>query len=152
VAITDVALLNEAGAQRTVFDHGERMRVRFAYAWESTVEAPHFIVAVTRSDGVACCSYSSDLDGASLPPVARSATVELLTPPLALVSELYSVEILVRERGSQKLLGAATAGRFHVRDPMVDAPFGVFREPGRWEVLRPSLAERGDAVPVRVAS
>jgi lipopolysaccharide transport system ATP-binding protein len=135
VTITDVAILDESGAPRAVFDHGERMRLRLDYRIRGAVEAPNFIVAFVRSDGVACCSYSSELDGLALAPSSGSGTLELLTPPLSLVSELYRIEILVRERGFQKLLCAQTAGSLHVRDALLDTHFGVFHEPGAWTCL-----------------
>jgi lipopolysaccharide transport system ATP-binding protein len=132
VAITDVAVMNDAGVQKSVFDHGERMRLRIDYAIKGPVRTASFVVAFVRSDGVACCSYASELDGMLVTPGADGGRIELRTPPLALVSENYRIEILVRERGFQKLLGAQVAASFHVRHPVLDMHFGVFHQPGEW--------------------
>jgi lipopolysaccharide transport system ATP-binding protein len=134
VTITGIEILDEARRPRTVFDHGERLRLRFEYQAAPSVEAPNFVVAFIRSDGVACCSYSSELDGVRVASRRGGGTVELLTPPTLLVSELYRAEILVREKGFQKLIGAQVAGAFHVRHPMLDMHFGVFHEPAAWTV------------------
>ena len=53
-------------------------------------------------------------------------------PPLLLVAGLYTVEILVRERGFQKLICAQFGATFHVRDELLDMHFGVYHEPGVW--------------------
>jgi lipopolysaccharide transport system ATP-binding protein len=142
VTITEVRIEDEAGAPRTVFAHGERMRLSFAYACRHDAPPPNFIVAFIRSDGVACCNYSSELDGLHLGAAPQDGQIELLTPPLSLVSELYTIEILVRERGFQRLLGATMAGTFHVRDDLLDLHFGVFHEAGQWTLARTETAAR----------
>jgi lipopolysaccharide transport system ATP-binding protein len=132
VAITEVALMNDAGAPQAVFDHGERMRLRIEYEMRRPAPTATFVAAFIRSDGVISCSYSSELDGLALAPGADGGRIELRTPPLALISENYRVEILVRERGRQELLGAHMGATFHVRHPMFDTHFGVFHEAGEW--------------------
>jgi len=134
VAITDVALMNDAGVSQSVFDHGERLRLRIDYELKSPTPTATFVVAFIRSDGVACCSYASELDGLIVRPGPNGGRIELRTPPLALISENYRIEILVRERGFQKLLGAQVGATFHVRDPVLDMHFGVFHEAGEWTV------------------
>lgn len=140
ISITDVAIADEAGRPRTVFDHGERLRLRIAYARaggaaaavDEAVDGAGFVVAFVRSDGVSCCSYSSELDGLSIDASSGGGVIDLLTPPLSLVSELYRIEVLVRAKGFQKLLCAQTGGTFHVRHPVLDPHFGVFHEAGDW--------------------
>jgi len=132
IGVTDVLLADEAGAPRSVFDHGERMRLRIEFKVLGAVEAPNFIIAFVRSDGVACCCYSTELDGVSVDVSGGAGTIDLLTPPLSLVAELYTIEILVREHGFQKLICAQFGATFHVRDPLLDMNFGVFHEAGEW--------------------
>lgn len=132
VVVTDVAMLDETGAPRTVFSHGEPMRLRIDYEVREPLDAPNLIVAIVRSDGVACCNFSTALDGAAIDPMPGRGRIELLTPPLTLVAELYKVEILVREKGFQRLLCGQHGGSFHVRDDVLDMHFGVFHEAGTW--------------------
>jgi lipopolysaccharide transport system ATP-binding protein len=132
IGITGVTVADEAGVPRSVFDHGERMRLRFEFKLARPVEAPNFVVAFVRSDGVACCCYSTELDGVSIDVSPGEGMVELLTPPLLLVAELYTIEILVRESGFQKLICAQLGATFHVRHPLLDINFGVFHEAGEW--------------------
>jgi lipopolysaccharide transport system ATP-binding protein len=142
--VTDVQLTNEAGARLTVVDHGERLRLRIALeALGPPVERPNLIVAFIRSDGVACCCYSTELDGVCVDLTGDQAVVELTTPPLLLVADLYTIEILVREQGFQRLVCAQIGATFHVRHPELDLNFGVFHQPGQWAgrgVARPALA------------
>jgi lipopolysaccharide transport system ATP-binding protein len=132
VAITEVALMDAAGAQKSVFDHGERLRVRIGYEILRPVRSPNFIIALLRSDGVACCNFSTALDGTAIDASPGAGVLELTTPPLSLVSEHYRIEILVRENGFKQLVCGQGGGAFHVRDPLLDMNFGVFHEPGSW--------------------
>lgn len=132
IVITDVALLNEAGEPTTVFEYGERMRLHLDYEVRGPVDDPNFILAFVRSDGVSCCNYNTKLDGVAISTRPGKGRLELLTPPLSLVSELYKVEILVRERGFGKLVCGQLGGSFHVSHPVLDMHFGVFHEPGVW--------------------
>jgi lipopolysaccharide transport system ATP-binding protein len=132
--LVEAETLDEHRRPRTVFDHGERLRLAFAYEAKAPIPAANFVVAFIRSDGVACCSYSTELDGLRLDLQPGAGRLELATPPLALVSDVYRIEVLVREAGFQKLLAAQSAGTFHVRDALLDSHFGVFHEPATWTV------------------
>jgi len=65
--------------------------------------------------------------------VSGKGTIELQTPPLKLVSEQYTIQILVREKGFQRLLCAQVGTSFHVRHPLFDTHFGVYHEPADWK-------------------
>jgi lipopolysaccharide transport system ATP-binding protein len=142
VRVTDIVLTDEAGNPRKVFDHGERMRIRLAYEAVRPLDAPNFIVAFVRSDGVECCNYSSEADHVAIDGSRGRGEVELVTPPLSLVSEAYTIHVLVREKGFQELLAAQVGTTFHVRHELYDTHFGVFHEPARW-------SQGGDAPAVR---
>ena len=133
IVITQCELLDDAGNPKTMFDHGERMRVRLSYETRGAVVDPNFMVVFMRADQVACCNYSTETDGASPARVDGKGVIELRTPPLSLVSELYTISILVREKGFQKLLCAQSGASFHVRHPLYDMHFGVFHEAAEWQ-------------------
>jgi lipopolysaccharide transport system ATP-binding protein len=133
ISITAVEILDEAGEPCTSFDYGRRMRLRMHYEMREPVESPNFSVAILRSDNVACCNYNTAMDHfptASAPP---RGVVELLTPPLKLVSELYSIQVLVWDPKFQRLYCAQVAKNFHVRDTMLSTQFGVFHEAAEWQ-------------------
>ena len=132
ILITDVTFSDEDGERRNVFDHGERMRIRVGFEMRSPVEDPSFILAFVRSDGVPCCNYSTELDRFEVEISDGVGEIELLTPPISLISELYTLEVIVRAQGFRELLGAQIGGTFHVRHPVFDLNFGVFHEPGEW--------------------
>src|SRR5262249_8127772 len=126
----------ENGYSKTVFDHGESMKIRLKYETRQPVESPNFIIAFIRSDGVACCNYSTEADGIHVDQVNGKGVIELHTPPLKLVAELYTIQIIVREKGYQKVLCAQIGSTFHVRHHLMDTHFGVFHEPAHqwlWE-------------------
>jgi lipopolysaccharide transport system ATP-binding protein len=135
ITITDVAVLREDGSATTVFDYGERMTVRIKYKAFRPVERPDFRVGLDRADEVHCCTYSSIDDGADIPVVRGEGMVELKTPPLKLVSDLYSVNVIVRERGHGRTLCAQIGGHVHVRHPeFASSGYGVFHEDANWSI------------------
>lgn len=132
IIITDFSLFDENNHAKNVFEHGEQVRLRFNYQTRYPVESPNFIVSFVRSDGVACCNYSTEADGFIIEKANGIGTVELTTPPLKLVAELYTIHILIREQGFQKILCAQIGSTFHIRHSLFDTHFGVFHEPAQW--------------------
>ena len=134
LTISGCEIIDEAGAPRTVFKLGERMTMRIKYQMRRPVDDPNFIVAFIRSDGVACCNFSSELDGVSMGRVSDDGVIELTSPPLKLVAEMYTISILVREKGFQQVLCGQMGGAFHVKDDLLNTHFGVFHESASWKV------------------
>jgi lipopolysaccharide transport system ATP-binding protein len=132
ILLTDIVLSDEKNHAKTVFDFGERMKLRLSYESRHPLEAPNFIIAFIRSDGVACCNYSTEADGIFINQVNGKGFIELITPPLKLVSELYTIHIIIRKKGFQDLLCAQIGSTFHIRHSLYDTHFGVFHEPAQW--------------------
>jgi lipopolysaccharide transport system ATP-binding protein len=138
IVLTDCRLLDGAAGERRLYDFGEPMRIRLDYETREPLVRPNFIVALTRSDGVAACNYSTETDGVDLGTLQGTGTVELRIPSLKLVSEMYTVSIVIREPGFGRVLCSQVGGTFHVRHALYDLHFGVFHEPGQWVVGTPS--------------
>ncbi len=135
VRVTNVEMLDEGGCKRSVYDHGERLRLRIHYEATRAVERPNFVVCFMRSDNTACCNYSSALDGLNLARLEPGrGVVELTTPPVKLVSEMYELHVLVWDETFEHLYCAQLADVFHVRHGLFDTSFGVFHESGRWQL------------------
>jgi lipopolysaccharide transport system ATP-binding protein len=134
VRVREIEVMDEAGGPKTVFEHGERMRLRLTYDACQRLDSPNFIVAFIRSDGVACCNYSNEADGVRLGALEGHGVLELVTPPLLLVAECYTIHVLVRAKGYQELLAAQIGSTFHVRHELFDPHFGVFHERALWTV------------------
>jgi len=133
IVITDVVFSNEHGRESGVFDHGERMNVHIRYKAYQRVERPDFRVGITRTDDVHCATFSSHADQVDIPFVEGEGVIELKTPPITLVSDLYSTSIVVRERGYGRIIAAQVGGSFHVRHPVFASnAYGVFHEAGQW--------------------
>ena len=135
IFITGCQLLDEQGKVRSVVDHGERTTLRLRYQTRRQVDEPNFIVAFIRSDGVAVCNYSTEVDGCKLGVVDGTGTLDLQLPPMKLVSEMYSISVLIREKGFQQILSGQTAGTFHVRHDLFNTHFGVFHEEASWRMV-----------------
>ena len=132
IILSDSQVLDAGGQPRKISEFGEPLRIRLTYQTRQPVEHPNVIVAVIRSDGVAACNYSTETDGVDLGTLDGSGTIELEIPPLKLVSEMYTISILIRERGFGRVLCSQAGGTFHTRHPLYDSHFGVFHEPARW--------------------
>lgn len=132
VSIVDFALISEDGTPKTVFDHGERMSLRLKYQARREIKRPNFIVAFIRSDGVACCNFTSSIDGLGLDRIEGTGAIEIVSPTIKLVAEMYTIQILVRENEFGSIVGAQIGSTFHVRDDLLDPNFGVFHEPASW--------------------
>jgi lipopolysaccharide transport system ATP-binding protein len=133
VTISAVAITDADGAPRTLFRHGERVRIRVRYSAREPVAEPHVLVSIARSDDLLCCNYSTQADGAGPTVLSGEGEIALLTPPLTLTADTYTVSVVIRQRGFARLLAAQRGGRFHVEHP-VFAPdvFGVFHDAGHW--------------------
>jgi lipopolysaccharide transport system ATP-binding protein len=132
ISITGMELFDEQGAPRTVFDHGQRMRIRMHYQMREAVECPNFNVAFIRSDNVSCCNYNTAMDGFATDGAGERGVIEMTTGPLRLVSDLYAIHVLVWDTKFQHLYCAQIGKNFHVRDALLSTQFGVFHEPAEW--------------------
>jgi len=141
VFIERCELTGRDGRPRTLFDVGEPMTVRLDYTVRRPLPNPNFMISIVRSDGVVCCTYSTESDGLDLGTLQADGTLELDIPAMRLVAEMYSVKVTVRRKGFQDIVCAQLGTTFHVRDELLSHHFGVFHERGAW---------RGDAVPREV--
>jgi lipopolysaccharide transport system ATP-binding protein len=154
ITITDVRLENERGAESTVFDFGERMTVKLRYKAFRPIEQPGFRIGFDRTDEIHCCTFSSVDDGVDLPTVSGEGWIEMKTPPITLVSDLYSCNIVVRERGhAGRILCAQIGGHFHVRHPVYASnAYGVFHQDAQWKVGASAKVEEPAPVAEAVAN
>jgi lipopolysaccharide transport system ATP-binding protein len=148
IAITDVKLMDDQGREAGMFDFGQRMRVRVEYKTTREIEQPDFRVGINRADDIHCLSFSTIADQVEIPSVNGEGVIELRTPPISLVSDLYSLTVSVRERGYGRTLTAQIGGHFHVRHPVFASnAFGVYHEAGQWVLPNSAAndAKRGAA-------
>jgi lipopolysaccharide transport system ATP-binding protein len=132
IAITDIQVLDEHGQSRRVFDFGERMRIQLHFDATQPIECPNFNVSFIRGDNVPCCNYNTAMDGLSIPSLYGTGMIEVLTPPLKLVAELYAIHVLVWDAKFQQLYSAQMGMTFHVRHHLLSPHFGVFHEAAEW--------------------
>mgnify|MGYP002623348820 FL=1 len=144
IKFTDVVLANERGTPVSVFDFGEPMTVKLRYKVDGRLERPDIRVGFERHDDVACATFSTSSDGVDIPYLEGEGEIELRTPPIKLVSDLYTANIVVRDARAT-IVAAQIGGHFHVRHPAFTNPaYGVYHEPGEWRLS--AAAERRDEV------
>jgi lipopolysaccharide transport system ATP-binding protein len=136
IEITGCELVDANGTARSVWDFGQPLQIRISFNAHRAIGDPNFIVALIRADGVACCNYSSEADGIATGRIAGRGQVEIGVPPLKLVSDMYSVSVLVREYGFGQVVCGQIGATFHVRHPLFDSHFGVYHEPATWRFSR----------------
>jgi lipopolysaccharide transport system ATP-binding protein len=128
------------------------MTVKIRYKAFRPIERPGFRVGFDRTDEIHCCTFSSNDDGVDLPLVSGEGEITLRTPPLTLVSDLYSCNIVVRERGEGRILCAQIGGHFHVRHPVfASQSYGVFHQEGQWKASASAQVEEPAPVAEAVA-
>jgi lipopolysaccharide transport system ATP-binding protein len=132
IYLEDIELCDEDGQSRTVFDYGDRMLIRLTFEAPCRVMDPNVNVSFIRSDNVACCNYNMAMDGLMIPSLVGRVTIEALTPPLKLVSELYTMQVMVWDAKFEKLYSAQMGMTFHVRHQVLNTHFGVFHESAEW--------------------
>jgi lipopolysaccharide transport system ATP-binding protein len=136
IRIYGMSLHDEDGNPTRFFNYGDRMRVKLNYEISQPVSNPNFVVAFVRSDNVACCNYSTATDGFQIPTDLTRGTVELLTPPLKLVAEMYVIYLLIWDQTFTRLYTSARAGMtFHVRHELLSTHFGVYHESAEWSFM-----------------
>jgi lipopolysaccharide transport system ATP-binding protein len=133
IYIKQIETLDESGEPRTVFDHGERIRIRLQFEAQEAFREPNFSVSFVRSDDIACCNFNTAMDGFSTHTVSGTGSIELLTPPVKLVSELYSILVLIWDKAFQRLYCAQIGKNIHIRHPELSTQFGIFHEPAEWQ-------------------
>jgi lipopolysaccharide transport system ATP-binding protein len=153
VRITGMQILDEEGLSRTVFEYGERVRVRVQYQIKQNLKNANFVVALVRSDGISCCNYSSQLDRFEIQGQAGAGEFELLMPSLKLVADLYALHVLIWDEKFQQLYGAQIGGSFHVRHDLFNSHFGVYHESADWscstseDETKRSMSQSGSVLP-----
>jgi lipopolysaccharide transport system ATP-binding protein len=132
VFVDSCELVGADGRVKTVFDFGERVKVRLGYQVRRPIESPNFMVSFVRSDGVTCCTYSTEADGLDFGTLTDDGSLELDLPPMKLTAEMYSLHVNVRQPGYQDLVCAQIGTTFHIRDELLSHHFGVFHERATW--------------------
>lgn len=133
ISILKIETMDNEESPRSLFDHGERVRIRLHYEARQTIHEPNFTVAFVRSDNVSCCNYNTAMDGFSTSTVSGRGIIELTTPPLKLVSDQYELHVLVWDTAFHRLYCAQVGRTIHVRHPDLNPEFGVFHEPAEWQ-------------------
>jgi lipopolysaccharide transport system ATP-binding protein len=140
VRLLDMTISDEDGNPCYIFDHGQRMRIRLKFTTTKPSSNPNFIVAFIRSDNVNCINFCTALDGFQISSICGESTIELITPNLKLVAELYTIHVLVRDSSFQNLHCFQIGPRFHIRHDLLNTHFGVYHEHANWSWVDDGLA------------
>ena len=132
IRFTDITISDEDGNPCYIFDHGQRMRIRLKFTTARPLKDPNFIIAFIRSDNVNCINFCTALDDFQIASIDGESSIELITPNLKLVAELYTIHALVRDSSFQNLYSFQVGPKFHIRHNLLNTHFGVFHEHAKW--------------------
>ncbi|MES1156699.1 MAG: ABC transporter ATP-binding protein [Alphaproteobacteria bacterium] len=135
IIMTNIMACSESGVPQTVFDRGDRMKIRLAYTAREPIESPRVLIAIMRADGVGATVYANEPDGVDLGRLEGDGVIEMLAPPLKLIADKYTIHVVVRARASHDTLCAQVGRTFHVRHPVLNDEYGVFTEQAEWSTL-----------------
>jgi len=141
IEVTNVETLSSDGRQKSLFQYGDPMRVRIQFRANSRIHRPNFVVTFVRSDNIACCCHSTVLDGFDTGTVNGGGTVEVLTPPIKLISEVYTIHVIIWDNNFQKLYSAQLGTTFQVQHSVLSTHFGTYHEPAQWTWGPPEASE-----------
>lgn len=95
IEITDVALLDAAGARRRVFEVGESWTVRLCYRAHQRIENPVFGLAIHRKDNLHICGPNTQFAGLDIPFVKDKGSVSYHVDHPRLMAGTYYVSVSV---------------------------------------------------------
>jgi lipopolysaccharide transport system ATP-binding protein len=145
IGIKYIELLDFDGRSTHVFNHGQRMRIRLTFEALDKVKNANIGVGFIRSDNVGCCNFNTAMDGFTVPALQGRGTIELITPPLKLVSELYEVHVMIWDVNCERLYSSQVCTTFHVRHDLLNTHFGVFHESAEWHWVEGCRADSSES-------
>lgn len=103
IEITRVELVEETGADQTVYSTGQEMTVRIHYRTQGPVDSPVFGLALHRQDGVHICGPNTAFAGLDLGRIEGSGIVSYRIPSLPLLEGLYFVSVAAVNRDDSEI-------------------------------------------------
>lgn len=96
--ITDVQILDEAGAATERFRSGETMRVRIRFDAHEPIADPVFGFSVADYQGKLCYGSNTEIGGTDIGPIEGPGTVELTVEPLNLMRGKFFLSLALHSR------------------------------------------------------
>jgi lipopolysaccharide transport system ATP-binding protein len=132
-----VGIYDGAGASVTEVDPQSGLTIDVNYRCSAVVEAPLFILRITRVDGLLCSSVSSEEFGEQMQYLSGSGVVRITLGPLQLAPDYYFAEVHLVDSHHSLVYGRSDALSFRIRGLLRSAESaGVFRMSSHWEVHR----------------
>ncbi len=148
LVFTEVSLQNEQGEETTIFNFGARMTIKMRDNTNRRIENPNFGVEINRLDEVLCCAFTLIDDQLDIPSIDGEGKVELTTPPIKVIANVYTAMVYIREHRYGDISDAQIGATFHVQHPVFASypAYGAFHEGGRW--THASMAEKAGPIVV----
>jgi lipopolysaccharide transport system ATP-binding protein len=137
IEITRVRLLDGAGAERSIFETGERLTIEMDYFAHAPITAPIFGVGLHRQDGVHITGPNTAFAGLTLPTLSGAGTVRYAVPALPLLDGLYHVSVaVVNQTDTETYDSHDHAYPFRVLNPARAAHerYGLLTLRGEWQL------------------
>jgi hypothetical protein len=137
VVIQDVRLLDAAGDERAVFNHGDAVTVEIDYRVERAVKDLVFGVGLASANQVTCWGSNTEIDRAQLGDPPPLGTVRCQIQRLDLLQGTYFLDVAAHAKDGRAYDYIKRVLSFAMRSPVGDE--GVFRPPHEW-----GLSGRGE--------
>jgi lipopolysaccharide transport system ATP-binding protein len=134
--IRAVRLLDQTEMPVTTIHSGSSLCVEVEFHTAQTVDAPIFVVTISREDGFVCLDVNTASAGISLPPVRGAGRIRLWIERLDLTEGHYFVDV----GGYEREWAYTYDYHWHVYPLSVQASDkrkGILAPPTRWEIIPP---------------
>ncbi|NLE45504.1 MAG: ABC transporter ATP-binding protein [Chloroflexi bacterium] len=134
IDIFDVAILDEHGRRREVFQIGEPWRVRIRYRAEQRISEPIFGLAIHRNDGFHVCGPNTDFGNLRIPFVEGEGEIAYCVDRLPLMEGTYLVSISSHDRADTEMYDYHDRMyTFRVRQVGRGERYGLVTLGGEWQ-------------------
>ena len=132
-----IEILNMYAQAQQVYEFHDRLIVRAHYNAPRRIEAPVFVIRITRADGLVCCAINNrNAPISKAPSIENDGFFEATIGPLPLVPDIYSVEVLIIDRTEPVVYAHRSGETFRIKGELSGtSESGVFSPNVEWHSL-----------------
>jgi lipopolysaccharide transport system ATP-binding protein len=130
-------MFDETGVEPEAFDPEGVIGIRVRYDSKASIEAPLFILRITRADGLLCMSIGSEQTIDHRESLSGAGTLDVRVDPFHPTPDYYFAEVHLVDSHHSLVYGRSDARSFRVRGSLrgLDSS-GVVQPASHWEVHR----------------
>lgn len=130
--ITKVAMYDDAGNERYVYQTGSVMTVKMDYTAHETVLEPVIGVAIYKQDGSLCFGSNTEIENIPVKSLQGSGAISVLFENISLVEGSYTISAAIHAKDGHAYDYHDQMYEFSIRSKIKDS--GVFRPQHVWTI------------------